>query len=179
MLSAATSSRSTYPLVECSVSVPLSSALRTEMLPLTDERLTLSAFASEIFIYPEVVPAVIVPPRLVLAKILPLVVVSCVSAIFSSDTLTSPDTLAARSVSCGLTSPLTYTSPDRVETSTVPIHFSGMRTVIVSSSETASRWKRPSFFSVMRSTPPSSTALTRSGVFAPRAEIETVLSVVE
>ena len=149
------------------------------MLPLTDERLALSAFTSEIFIYPEVVPAVIVPPRVVLTKIFPLVVTSCVSATFSSDALTAPEALDTRSVSCGLTSPLTYTSPDCVAASTVPTHFSGMRRMTASSSETARRWKRPSFFSVMRSTPPSSTTLTRSGVFAPRAAIETVLSVVE
>ena len=97
----------------------------------------------------------------------------------SSDALTAPEALDARSVSCGLTSPLTYTSPDCVAASTVPTHFSGMRRMTASSSETARRWKRPGFFSVMRSTPPSSTTLTRSGVFAPRAAIETVLSVVE
>ena len=95
------------------------------------------------------------------------------------DALTAPEALDARSVSCGLTSPLTYTSPDCVAASTVPTHFSGMRRMTASSSETARRWKRPGFFSVMRSTPPSSTTLTRSGVFAPRAAIETVLSVVE
>ena len=53
-------------------------------------------------------PAVIVPPRVVLTKIFPLVVTSCVSATFSSDALTAPEALDARSVSCGLTSPLTY-----------------------------------------------------------------------
>ena len=179
MPAAEMSSRSISPLVVCSVSTPVSSAFRTEMLPLTDERLALSAFTSEIFIYPEVVPAVIVPPRVVLTKIFPLVVTSCVSATFSSDALTAPEALDTRSVSCGLTRPLTYTSPDCVAASTVPIHFSGMRRMTASSSETARRWKRPGFFSVMRSTPPSSTTLTRSGVFAPRAAIETVLSVVE
>ena len=132
MPAAEMSSRSISPLVVCSVSTPVSSAFRTEMLPLTDERLALSAFTSEIFIYPEVVPAVIVPPRVVLTKIFPLVVMSCVSATFSSDALTAPEALDARSVSCGLTRPLTYTSPDCVAASTVPTHFSGMRRMTAS-----------------------------------------------